>query len=70
MKTKEYRLIERDGKRVVQVFVGSTDAVDHECVLVRDVNGWRPAGVVYDTPQHASPELAARHYVTCLSGRG
>lgn len=63
MATKEYKLVNREGKHVVQIFNGSTEEVAHECVLVRDVNGWRPAGAMYDTPQHKTPELAARHYV-------
>lgn len=58
------------GRKSVQLFERPSGKLVADVAVVRDVNGWRIAGQSYDTPQHASPEAAAKHYATLVASEG
>lgn len=72
MTTKlEYQVSDHGaGRHSVQVFERREDGAGtliDDSAIVRDVNGWRVAGLHCDRPQHATPEDAAQHHADALS---
>ncbi len=55
------------GRFSVQVFDAESRKLVEDRNIVRDVNGWRIAGMVPEMPQFSTPRAAGVHFATLVA---